>query len=89
MVMINIKIADLKAHLSEHLRRVRGGEVLTILDRTTPIAQVVPFEGPPATLRVRHPLRKSKRLQAVRLPPRIRLEYDIVDLLMEERQAER
>ena len=33
--MNNIKIADLKAHLSEHLRRVRRGEVLTILDRTT------------------------------------------------------
>ena len=87
--MSEIKIADLKAHLSEHLRRVRGGEVLTILDRATPIAQVIPFDGIPVALRVRHPLRKSKSLQAVQLPPKIRLKQDIVDLLMEERQAER
>ena len=87
--MTTVKIAELKAHLSEHLRRVRRGEVLTILDRTTPIARVVPFEGPGETLRVRHPLHRAKSLRDVALPPKLRISRDIVDLLMQERQSER
>jgi hypothetical protein len=41
-VMRKVGIADLKAHLSQHLRKVRGGRTLTILDRDTPIARIVP-----------------------------------------------
>ena len=32
-----IGIADLKAHLSEHLHAVRKGRSLTVLDRNTPV----------------------------------------------------
>ena len=42
--MKKVRIADLKAHLSEHLRSVRDGRTLTVLDRDTPVAQIVPFE---------------------------------------------
>ena len=40
-----VKIADLKAHLSEHLRKVRAGGSLTILDRETPIARIEPYRS--------------------------------------------
>lgn len=43
-VMKHVGIADLEAHLSEHLRSVRDGEELVIMDRRTPIARVVPFD---------------------------------------------
>jgi hypothetical protein len=33
-----VEIADLKAHLSEHLRTVRAGQVMTIDDRNVPVA---------------------------------------------------
>jgi prevent-host-death family protein len=36
-------IRDLRDHLSEHLSRVRRGEVLTVTDRGTAIAQIVPI----------------------------------------------
>jgi antitoxin (DNA-binding transcriptional repressor) of toxin-antitoxin stability system len=39
-----VKIADLKNNLSRHLLYVRDGGVLTILDRDTPVARIVPFE---------------------------------------------
>ena len=39
-----VGIADLKAHLSEHLRNVRKGRTLTVVDRTTPIARIVPYD---------------------------------------------
>ena len=38
-----VKIADLKNNLSRHLARVRRGGELTVYDRDTPIARIVPF----------------------------------------------
>lgn len=51
MVMKTVGIADLKAHLSEHLRAVRKGRTLTVLDRDSPIARLVPVEGGPLEVR--------------------------------------
>ncbi|MGH8653255.1 MAG: type II toxin-antitoxin system Phd/YefM family antitoxin [Gammaproteobacteria bacterium] len=87
--MMRVRIADLKSHLSEHLRKVRSGHSLTVLDRDTPIARIVPYEQDGASLKVRPPLPGAPKLQRVPLPPPLRLQRDIVDLLMEERQAER
>ena len=42
--MKRIGTADLKAHLSEHLRAVRAGEEIIVMDRREPIARVTPFE---------------------------------------------
>lgn len=41
--MKTVKIAELKAHLSEHLRAVESGDVVTVLDRSRPIARLVPI----------------------------------------------
>ena len=38
-----VKIADLKNNLSRYLARVRRGGELTVYDRGTPIARIVPF----------------------------------------------
>src|SRR5207247_2165703 len=43
MVMKQVRIADLKARLSEYLRAVRRGETIAVLDRDTPVAQIVPI----------------------------------------------
>ena len=88
MTMKTVRIAELKARLSEHLRYVRRGHVLTILDRDTPIARVVPMGGADA-LRVREPARRVRKLQDVSLPAPVRVDVDVVDLLLEERQGER
>ncbi len=88
VVMIEVKIADLKARLSEHLRRVRRGHVLLVLDRDTPIARVVPYEES-EPLRVRQPLGRSPTLQDVPLPPPLPIDFDVVDLLLEERRGDR
>lgn len=44
--MKRVGTADLKAHLSEHLRAVRDGEEILVMDRSTPIARVVPLDHP-------------------------------------------
>ena len=87
--MSNVRIADLKSRLSEHLRKVRAGRSLTILDRDTPIARIVPWQEGDIILKVRSPLAGSPKLQRVPLPPPLRLRGDIVKLLMEERQGDR
>ena len=86
--MITVRVADLKSRLSEHLRKVRAGRTVTVLDRSTPIARIVPYEEHGQSLTVRSPLPGSPALRDVSLPPPLRLRRDIVALLLEERQAE-
>ena len=87
--MKNIGIADFKSKLSEHLREVRRGEILTVMDRNTPIARVVPYNEQGGVLQVRLPDSQHSKLNRVSLPPPLRLQRDIVSLLLEERQVER
>ena len=89
LVMISVRIADLKSRLSEHLRQVRRGESLTVLDRNTPIARVVPFEEKPGVLKSRPPLPHIPKLQRIPLPPPLRRHKDVLAYLLEERQVER
>jgi prevent-host-death family protein len=89
MVMKKVKIAQLKARLSEHLRQVRRGETYTVMDRETPIARLLPYGADAEPLRVRKPLRRVPTLQDVRLPPPLKTDIDPVALLLEERQVER
>ena len=46
-----IGIAALKAHLSAHVRRVRRGESIIVLDHGLPVAELGPIRtAPPANL---------------------------------------
>ncbi len=38
-----VNIADLKNNLSRHLARVRKGGEITVMDRNTPVARIIPF----------------------------------------------
>jgi prevent-host-death family protein len=44
--MKTVKISELKANLSAHLRRVSGGEEVVVCDRNRPIARIVPIVEP-------------------------------------------
>src|SRR6266571_3767357 len=58
-----VKIAELKSRLSEYLRRVRRGHPLTVMDRETPIARIVPYESGPGPLVEVECLRTLDRLR--------------------------
>ena len=64
-VMSKVGIADLKAHLSHHLRKVRGGRTLTVVDRDTPVAQIIPYDAE-APLEVRRATRRPRDLRLTR-----------------------
>ena len=86
--MKQVRIADLKARLSEHLRAVRAGESIAVLDRDTPVAQLIPVPDSQA-LRVRKPAPGAPPLGRIKIPKRARLNVDVVRLLLEERQDHR
>jgi prevent-host-death family protein len=87
--MSTVRIAELKSRLSEYLRSVRRGRSVTVLDRETPIARLVPYEDAGASLRVRAPSPGAPAPHRVALPPPLKLRRDIVTLLLEDRQTER
>ena len=79
--MKSVGIADLKARLSEHLRAVRNGRSLTVFDRDTPVARIVPYTA--ETLEVRKATRRAADLI---LPPPPAGPTDSLTLLLEDRR---
>lgn len=81
IVMKTVGIADLKARLSEHLKSVRKGRTLTVLDRDTPVAQIIPFTAEPIEVR-----RATRRLQDLPVPSPPSKPTDSVSVLLDDRQ---
>ena len=89
LTMKNVNIADLKSHLSKHLREVRRGHPPVVVDRSTPVARIVPYEGEGDPLSVRHPRETYKTIGDFPIPSPVALDGDVVELLLEERQGRR
>ena len=86
--MKQVRIAELKARLSEYLRAVRRGETIAVLDRETPVAHIVPLRDH-AVLRTRKPVPGAPAPNRVALPKPLKTDVDVVQLLLEERQSHR
>lgn len=84
VVMKSVRIAELKSRLSEYLRAVRNGATVTVLDRNTPVAKIIPIQQP--GLRIRKPAPGSPPPKSLSWPPPLDLKVDIMDLLDEERR---
>jgi prevent-host-death family protein len=84
--MRTVGIADLKAHLSEHLRAVRRGERLTIVDRGTPVATLSPVAAAASGLVVRPAKGKLSDFKPRGAP---RPDIDAVAVLLEDRERGR
>jgi prevent-host-death family protein len=87
MTMADVRIAQLKARLSEYLRAVRRGHELIVYDRNEPIARVVPYARV-SSLVVREAVRRYGTLAEIPLPPPVKLHVDPVELLLEDRRSE-
>lgn len=55
--MTRVKIADLKDHLSAHLRAVERGAEVVVTDRDRPIARISPIIDAGRQIQVRPPTR--------------------------------
>jgi antitoxin (DNA-binding transcriptional repressor) of toxin-antitoxin stability system len=86
--MKQVGIAELKSHLSQYLRAVRSGQSIAVMDRDTLVAHIVPVRTP-AKLRLRKPAIGAPPLNRVPIPKPLRINVDVVELLLEERQRHR
>jgi prevent-host-death family protein len=84
-VMKTVKIAQLKSRLSHHLRQVRAGETVTVLDRDTPIARIVPIDAED-DLVITKPARGSPSFASLKFPKLPKVDVDVVKMLLEDRR---
>jgi prevent-host-death family protein len=87
--MKKVGIAALKGRLSEHLRSVRRGQPITVMDRDTPVAVIVPCEAATGSMVIRRPRPDAPKPGRVRLPRPLALRSDAVRLLLEDRRSGR
>jgi prevent-host-death family protein len=84
-----VKISELKAKLSEHLRHVRRGHTITVMDRDTPIAEIVPLpkENEKPKIKYINVPEPGLKLGDLRLKPMDPpIEADAVEILLEMRR---
>lgn len=81
--MKGIGVAQLKAHLSEHLKAVRRGRTITVLDRDTPIARIVPYVA--ESVEVRASSRRPRDLKDRALPRRSEAPTNSLAVLLDDR----
>jgi prevent-host-death family protein len=82
-----VGVAELKARLSAYLKGARRGETVTVYDRDTPVARLVPYEGGvQETLNMR---KATRALRDVKLPAPLGREIDSLAALADERKAGR
>jgi prevent-host-death family protein len=78
--MGKVRIAELKSRLSEYLRSVRQGHTLTVLDRDTPVARIIPYATEAIEVR-----RATRRLRDLRLLPPPAARTDSLAILLDDR----
>lgn len=81
VVMKTVRIAELKSRLSQHLKSVRKGRTLTVLDRDTPVARIIPYAAEPIEVR-----RATRGLRDLKLPPAPASPTDSLAVLLDDRR---
>ncbi|MEX0791370.1 MAG: type II toxin-antitoxin system prevent-host-death family antitoxin [Actinomycetota bacterium] len=84
--MKQVKIAELKDKLSEHLRAVERGELIEVTDRNRPIARIVPMPDADPLPTLIPPAKDFSMVRDIR-HPQARWDIDSTTLLLEERQS--
>ena len=83
--MMHVDIAGLKLRLGDYVRAVRNGETVMIVNRGKPIAMSIPVQETGLSIEKR---RDSPAPNEVPLPPPLKIGFDVLELLLEDRQTE-
>ena len=80
--MTDVTVAELKAKLSEYLRRAQAGEPIVVVRHGTPVARLVRYERP--LIQITPPKKSVVDWFTPSLPP-LKLDRDVLEYLWEER----
>ena len=83
--MKSVNIAKFKAELGKYLGYIRRGEEVIVLDRSQPLARVLPFQKTEQQLIIEGPLEKETKLSDLHFKPIANKKIDSLKLLIEER----
>ncbi len=82
---MKVLISQLKAKLSEYLNAVRRGQTVTVLDRKTPIARLVPLTDESKGLRIDAASAPPRAIGSVK-GVRTKQPVDVLEILAESRR---
>ena len=82
--MRRVKIAELKNHLSQHLRAVEAGDEVVVTDRDRPIARIVPVTTQMPSVKIIYPKGDFIAVRD-RERPQVDLGVSSTSLLLDER----
>lgn len=86
MATTQVKSSEFKAKMAAHLRQVKKGHELVLLDRDTPIAKVIPLQNNKEKLKIIPPQEKTG-LKNIKIPKlKKKPTIDVVKMLQEDRQ---
>jgi len=90
MAEIRIGIRDLKPRLSQYLKHVKAGRIITITERGKAIGRIVPNQQPledklQAMISSGRAAWNGERLKPAKPAARVRKGHSIADLLIEDR----
>lgn len=84
-IMKSVNIAKFKAELGKYLGYIRRGEEVVVLDRSQPLARVLPFKQPESLLVIEEPLDKENNLSDLHFKAVHNKKIDSLRFLNEER----
>jgi len=87
---MRVGVRELKARLSEYLRRVKTGETIVITDHGKPVGRIVPAEQPlegrlAAMIESGALAWSGQKLEPMVPVAQVRAEHSVADLLIEDR----
>ena len=80
VTMETVSVAQLKARLSEYLRRVEAGERFLILNRRGMVGVLAPYDAEEDDLVIRQPEPGTPTLGELKFGPPLNLGFDVVDI---------
>ena len=84
--MRSVALSELKAKISKYIRAVKAGEQVTILEYGVPVAVIDSVTTKKRPLSIA-PRKRPFRFKDLNLKMKVRKEFDIVDLLIEDRRG--
>ena len=85
----HVGIRELRDNLSRYVEKVKRGQELVVTERGVPVARLVPddWQSVRARLIAEGILTPAKSPRRRRLPPPIKVEGSVTDLLIEQRRS--
>ena len=84
MTMESVSVATLKSRLSYYLQAVKKGREIMVTSHDHPVARLLPLEKRPPAFEV---IPAAKPIASLRKVKGIKLEFDPVDYLLEDRRS--